>query len=127
MSIFSNALIVASVAGETMPAFGTQLTHLDWMVIVAYALGIAAVGWIYSGRNKDAGDYLMGGRRMNPIAVGLSFFVALFSTITYLTIPGEMIRYGPVIFFGLLSYPAVYVIVGWLLILAFMKLNVSSG
>lgn len=64
---------------------------------------------------------------MNPIAVGLSFFVALFSTITYLSLPGEMIRYGPIIFCGLFAYPVIFFLVGWFIIPAFMKLNVNSG
>jgi SSS family transporter len=64
---------------------------------------------------------------MNPLAVGLSFFVALFSTISYLAIPGEIVRYGPIIFSGMLAYPLVLFLVGWFIIPPFIKLNVNSG
>src|SRR5688572_19119860 len=85
------------------------------------------IGWWHGRRNRDADDYVVGGRQMNPIAVGLSFFVALFSTITYLAVPGEMVRHGPVILGGLIAYLLVWLLVGWFIIPAFMKLKVNSG
>jgi SSS family solute:Na+ symporter len=63
---------------------------------------------------------------MKPLAVGLSLFATLFSTITYLSIPGEMMRFGPIVLAGLLSYPLIYCITGWLLIPVFMSLKVTS-
>ena len=68
---------------------------LDWCVIVAYAAGMLAVGWHYWRRTTTADDYLLGGREMRPLGVGLSLFATLLSTITYLALPGEMIRHGP--------------------------------
>ena len=32
-----------------------------------------AVGWYYSRRNETADDYHLGGRRMNPLAIGYSY------------------------------------------------------
>jgi SSS family solute:Na+ symporter len=107
--------------------FSARLALLDWTVIITYALGMIGIGWWFSRRNQSGDDYLVGGRRMNPLAVGLSFFVALFSTVTYLAIPGEIVRHGPIILSGLLAYPFVLFITGWFIIPAFMKLNVNSG
>ncbi len=117
----------APLPDDKLTAFSARLHPLDWTAIGFYMAGMIFIGWWYSRRNRSGGDYLVGGRKMNPIAVGLSFFVALFSTITYLALPGEMIRYGPIIFCGLLAYPIVFFIVGWFIIPAFMKLNVNSG
>lgn len=110
-----------------MTAFSARLDPIDWIVIGLYMLSMVVIGWWYSRRNRDGDDYLVGGRKMNPITVGLSFFVALFSTISYLAIPGEIVRYGPIIFSGLLAYPLILFLVGWFIIPAFMKLNVNSG
>ena len=115
------------MSDNQLTALSVRLNPLDWVVIGLYMLGMIFIGWWYSRRNRSGGDYLVGGRKMNPIAVGLSFFVALFSTITYLALPGEMIRYGPIIFCGLLAYPLIFILAGWFLIPAFMKLNVNSG
>ena len=110
-----------------MTAFSARLDPIDWIVIGLYMLSMIVIGWWYSRRNRDGGDYVVGGRKMNPVAVGLSFFVALFSTISYLAIPGEIVRYGPIVFSGLLAYPVIYFLVGWFIIPPFMKLNVNSG
>lgn len=110
-----------------MTAFSARLDPIDWIAIALYMLSMVVIGWWYSRRNRSGGDYLVGGRKMNPLAVGLSFFVALFSTISYLAIPGEIVRYGPIVFSGLLAYPLILFLVGWFIIPAFMKLNVNSG
>jgi len=103
------------------------LSSLDWMVIVFYAIGMLAVGWYYSLRTTTTDDYLLGGRNMNPIGVGLSLFATLLSTISYLAYPGEMIRYGPMILAMVVAYPFIAWIVGWLMIPFFMKLRVTSA
>lgn len=105
----------------------SKLQILDWIVIVAYLIGMLLVGWFYSRRNKTKEDYLLGGREMNSTAVGISLFATLMSTLTYLTYPGEMILHGPLIFAGILAFPIVYYVVGWWLIPHFMKLNVTSA
>ena len=70
------------MAEASIPALSAKLAPLDWAVIGAYAVGTLGIGWWYGRRNANATDYLVGGRTMNPVAVGLSFFVAIFSTIT---------------------------------------------
>ena len=115
------------MAEASIPALSAKLAPLDWAVIGAYAVGTLGIGWWYSRRNANATDYLVGGRTMSPVAVGLSFFVAIFSTITYLAIPGEVVRHGPIILAGLLAYPLVFLVTGWLIIPTFMRLGVASG
>ena len=102
------------------------LSTLDWFVIVLYGVGMVLIGVYYSYKTKTSEDYLLGGREMKPSAVGLSLFATLFSTITYLSIPGEMMRFGPIVLTGLLAYPLIYLISGWMLIPVFMQLKVTS-
>lgn len=99
----------------------------DWVVVIFYLLGMVGIGYYFSRKNKNAKDYYLGGGKMNPIAVGLSLFATLLSSLSYLSYPGEMVKYGPVIFSGVLVFPLVYYVVGWFLIPKFMKLRVTSA
>jgi len=120
----SDALPQGSATGTDSQA---HLHPLDWLIIFCYAATMIGIGWYYNLRTKDTEDYLLGGRVMKPWMVGLSLFATLVSTLSYLSYPGEMIRYGPVMFGGLAAIPLVFLIVGWLLIPAIMHLKVTSG
>ncbi|MEO9004522.1 MAG: sodium/solute symporter [Ginsengibacter sp.] len=110
-----------------IPGADISLAPLDWIVLIAYASGMLFIGWFYSRKNKTEEDYLLGGRRMNPTAVGISLFASLMSTLSYLTYPGEMILHGPVIFTGLLAFPLIYYVAGWWLIPRIMQMKVTSA
>jgi SSS family solute:Na+ symporter len=105
----------------------SAMTGLDWSIIAVYFAMMLGIGVFYAGRTKNSDDFLLGGRHMKSWMVGLSLFATLLSTLTYLAVPGEMIRHGPVIVMGLASLPLVAWIVGWLLIPAFMRLDVTSA
>lgn len=106
---------------------GKGMALPDWIIIVVYAFLMLGVGFFYSKKNKNTEDYHLGGRSMNPIMVGLSLFATILSTLSYLSYPGEMIKYGPVIFSSLVSFPLIYFLVGWFLIPRFMKMKVTSA
>lgn len=103
------------------------MTALDACVIAAYAAGMLAVGWYYARRTSTTDDYLLGGRTMSPWKVGLSLFASLLSTITYLAVPGETIKYGPMVLAQLVALPLIALVVGWLLIPSIMRLRVTSA
>ena len=100
---------------------------LDWVVIAIYMVGMLAVGEYYARRNRNTEDYLLGGRRMSSLAVGLSLFASLMSTNTYLSMPGEMIQHGPVAFAKVLMYPVAFLIGAYALIPFLMRLDVTSA
>jgi len=103
------------------------VTLLDYAVIGLYALGMLAIGQYYARRVRTADDYLLGGRSMHPLMIGLSLFATLTSTLTYLALPGEMAKNGPVVYSELLSLPFAFAIVGWVLIPRIMRQRVTSG
>lgn len=103
------------------------LTSLDWIIIILYGIGMLAVGFYYSRKNKNADDYMLGGRGMKSWKVGISLFATMFSAITYLSLPGEMIKHGPMIFLLILALPFVYFIVAYFFIPFMMKLKVTSA
>ena len=100
---------------------------LDWLVIALYVLAMLAVGRYYKTRVQTSDDYLLGGRTMNPVMIGLSLFATLTSTLSYLAVPGEMIKYGPMILAQLAAFPFIMLIVGWMIIPQIMKQEVTSG
>ena len=52
----------------------------------------------------------------------------MLSAITYLALPGEMVKYGPVFALGkVAAYPFVAVVVGWFIIPQIMKLRITSA
>jgi len=124
-----NADVMATAAFALLQMEQTthQLSTIDWVIVLVYMIGMMVIGYVFSKKNKDEKDFILGGGKMNPIAVGLSLFATLLSSLTYLSSPGEMIKYGPVIFSGVLAFPLIYYIVGWFLIPRFMKLKVTSA
>ncbi len=104
-----------------------RMSILDWAVIALYGLGMLAVGWYYARRTATAEDYLLGGRAMRPLAVGLSMFASLLSTLSYLAVPGEMIKHGPMIAGAYFVYPLTFLAIGWLIIPAIMQFKVTSA
>ncbi|MHB8897591.1 MAG: sodium:solute symporter family transporter [Thermoguttaceae bacterium] len=128
-------LLVPAVAaaGDDIPrealAAGVRnrLTTLDWGVIAAYGIGMLAIGWHYWRKNQTSEDYLLGGRKMKSLPVGLSLFATLFSTISYLAWPGEMIKNGPMVISILFAYPFVAIVAGRFMIPHIMRLRITSA
>jgi solute:Na+ symporter, SSS family len=104
------------------------ISWIDWTVICTYMIGMVLIGFYYALRTKSQDDYLLGGRTMKPWAVGLSFFATILSTISYLSYPGETIKYGPLMVIGAtLAYPFVYLTAGYLMIPFIMRLKITSA
>ncbi len=100
---------------------------LDWLIIASYAVGMLAIGQYYARQNKTTDDYLLGGRRMSPFAIGLSLFATLTSAISYLAVPGEMIKHGPMMITQFAVFPLIGIVVGWGMIPFIMRQNVTSA
>lgn len=131
--LFCSVLIpAASFCSEndihTTGAKESGLQWLDWAVIGVYALFMLGIGWYYLHKQKNTEDYLLGGRKINPILSGISLFATLLSSISYLGIPGETIKHGPVFFtVFLFTVIIVYLIVGYGIIPLFMRLQITSA
>jgi len=97
------------------------------MVVASYAVGMLALGAYYSFRQKNSDEYFVGNRAMNPLLIGVSLFVTVFSTISFLSTPGEIIKHGPVILTGSFAIPIVYYIVGHLMIPVYMRYQATSA
>jgi len=89
------------------------MTPTDYLIILTYLATILLVGRWHAKRNKTADDFLLGGRRMGSLPVGLSLFVSWFSVISYTAVPGEVIKHGPWLWTGMLAAPVVLWFTGW--------------
>ena len=105
----------------------TGFTIIDWAVIVLFLLALLLIGYTSAKKTRTANDYALGGRSMNAVMIGISLFATLLSTLSYLAYPGEMIKYGPVVFIGLTAFPVAYLIVSRFFIPRFMSMQVTSA
>jgi SSS family solute:Na+ symporter len=121
--------IVISASAESSPDAGQGggLAAIDWVIIAIYAALTIGLGWYVSRRQKTKEEYFVGSGKMNPILVGVSLFATLLSTITYLSMPGEVLGKGPA---GLITLPGlllVYFIVAYLILPLYMRQRVTSA
>jgi SSS family solute:Na+ symporter len=86
-----------------------------------------AIGWGYSKREKSSEDYFVAGRGARSWMVGISMIAALFSTVSFLAYPGELITYGPGLAWAVLHSPISYLVVGFLIIPHIMRYRITSG
>jgi SSS family solute:Na+ symporter len=103
------------------------LTWIDWTIVVIYACSTLVLGWYFSRRQKDTQEYFVGSGNMNSVLVGVSLFATLLSTISYLSMPGEVLGKGPVYMTNLLALPLVFLIVGYVLLPVYMRYRVTSA
>jgi SSS family solute:Na+ symporter len=103
------------------------LRPLDWFLLVLYACGTLGIGIYYGRKQESTDEYFVGSGKMNPILVGVSLFATLLSTITYLSLPGEIAGKGPTILISIAAMPIVYIIVAFWLIPVYMSHRVTSA
>ena len=66
-----------------------QLTPFDYIAIAAYSLVVIFLGIWFSREQRTSTDYILAGRSMGWITVGISQMASLLSAISYLGNPGE--------------------------------------
>jgi len=98
------------------------------MVVGVYTLVLIGVGLFYSRRQRSSEEYFVGSRSVAPFVAGISLYATMFSTLSYIGFPGELIQNGPILLcVNLAAFPLVYWIVGHGIIPMVMKLPVTSA
>ena len=103
-----------------------KLQMLDLTVIAGYLLGLFVLGIVTSRRQDSRDAYFLAGRRVPWLIAGISVIATLLSTVSYLALPGEMIRNGLGFFTHLFAFVLVIPVVTRLVIPALMRLPVTS-
>jgi SSS family transporter len=98
------------------------LHPVDIAIVVLYLLSLAAIG-VYFARRQSLDGFLVAGRSMRWLPVGLSLMAALNSGIDYLTQPSATMTYGLVLVVGITSWLFVYVWVSRIAIPFYARLN----
>lgn len=74
---------------ENVPPIPYTLNWLDWVVLAAYAFGIAMLGVFFSRRQKTTEHYFTASGRIPGWASGLSLFATLLSSFLFIGFPGQ--------------------------------------
>ncbi|MCL6519512.1 MAG: sodium/solute symporter [Armatimonadetes bacterium] len=104
-----------------------SLSYWDALVVAIYMLWMLGIGIYYSKRQTDTNEYFLGRRSMNWFIVGISTMATLISTITYLTMPGEVIANGFGVLWSQLSVWLSFFFIGYLVIPKIMEHKITSG
>lgn len=104
-----------------------HLTLLDFGVIVAYMASVSLIGVYFSGRQTSREEYLLGDRSIHWLLIGGSVAATIVSTLTFLAVPGEMIRYGVAYFSGVVALPLVVPVINKVLIPMLRSLPITSA
>jgi SSS family solute:Na+ symporter len=112
---------------ETTLQLEGGLGRLDQAAIVLYLVVTFGIAWWFGRKQKSVDDFLVGGRHMPWFAVGLSILATLFSTLSYLGVPGEMIKHGIGHFMGYLGLPLTATVITVFWIPFFMRLRLTSA
>jgi len=103
------------------------LKTLDYAAILLYMVSTFGIAVWFGRKQKTTDDFFVGGRSMPWFAVGLSILATLFSTLSYLGSPGEMIKHGIGMSLGALAVPFSMIVITLLWIPFFMRLKVTSA
>ena len=103
------------------------LQPLDYFVITLYGLFVVGVGLWCGRKQKSTEEYYVAGRGVGSFIVGISMVATLLSTISYLVVPGEMIRNGPGLMWSIIHIPLSFLVIGFLFIPKIMKHKITSG
>ncbi len=81
-----------------------HFTWLDVAVFLVYLLASVAIGAYFSRGQKNLNEYLLAGRSMGRVVLGMTILAALFSGITFLAAPSEGYAHGLAFFWVNLGF-----------------------
>ncbi|MBR4654576.1 MAG: sodium:solute symporter [Kiritimatiellae bacterium] len=100
---------------------------INWVIVLGYLGVIAGVGFWFMHRNRNSKEYFKGGGNIPWWAAALSLYAAMFSSITFLSIPALVyasdLTYLPIIV-GVI--PGAFIAIRWYMPF-FRKLNLTSA
>ncbi|CAL8103918.1 unnamed protein product [Orchesella dallaii] len=115
----------SAVGGADLPPF----TWEEWSVfgvVLAISVGIGIFFGCFGSKNKSNEEYLLGGRRMNPIPVALSLLCSYVSSITLLGTPVEIYYYGSQLSMVLLAYIPLTLSLAFIYVPIYFQLQYTS-
>lgn len=94
---------------------------LDALVIGLYLVAMLALGLGLRRRQTSLEEYFLASRSLGWRLIGLSLLSTSISTISYLSLPGEMVAHGPTFLFSTLVFPLSYAVIAYGLLPAYFR------
>ena len=103
-----------------------QLAPIDYLTVALYGLVVIGLGLWFSRQQHTTSDYLLAGRSMGWIVVGISQLASLLSAISYLGNPGEAYAHdASYMLFAICGYLSVPIVIA-LFLNFFYRLQLTS-
>lgn len=114
---------VTAIKMVMRPSFG----WLNWVVLIAYLVGMVLLGYYFMRRGGDADDFFKGGGRIPWWAAGISIYATMLSAITYMAYPAKAYAtdwtyYPMLVTILIVSFPVIKYYLPF-----FRRLNVTSA
>lgn len=100
---------------------------IDYTVITAYFIAMAAMGAYFSKREKSTEAFFLGGRAVPWWAVGLSIFGTSISSITYLAVPAKAYASDWITLVASLTLVLTVPLITWFYIPAFRRAPINTA
>ena len=105
----------------------TGLTTADMLIAFAYVLGIISIGIYFSRKHKSPKDFLLAGRSMGWLPVGLSLMATLTSAVGYMSFPAGAFKSGLILLWMAMAIPLSYPVVVYVFMPFYHKLKVYTA
>jgi len=63
------------------------MTWLDWIIIVAYSVGLILLGWLLGRKQKTSEDYYLAGRKIHWFPISLSTMATQLGAVSFISAP----------------------------------------
>ncbi len=105
----------------------TGLTTLDEVIAVCYVASILTIGLYLYKRQKSTKDFLLAGRQMGWLPVGLSLMATLTSAVGYMAFPAGAFKYGLIMLWMAMAIPISFPVVVYVFMPFYHKLRVYTA
>ncbi|VAX21028.1 hypothetical protein MNBD_IGNAVI01-404 [hydrothermal vent metagenome] len=103
------------------------INTIDIIIALSYIIGTVGVGFYFLKEQKSAKDFLMAGRSMSWLPVGLSLMATLTSAVGYMAYPAGAFKSGLILFWMAMAIPISYPVVVYVFMPFYHKLKLYTA
>ena len=100
---------------------------LDWTVLAIYFLGSIALGAYFGGRQKNAEDFLLAGRKMSWLPVAISIMATNTSAVSYMGVAAYVFKKNLMLFPNIITLVLITPLVLYLFVNFYYNLKVYTA
>jgi len=103
------------------------ISTTDMIIALTYIFGTVGIGFYFLKQQKSAKDFLMAGRSMSWLPVGLSLMATLTSAVGYMAYPAGAFKSGLILFWMSMAIPISYPVVVYVFMPFYHKLKLYTA